>query len=641
VGVSRRDMLYLYAESAYQPSTPIGYNTTTNVVQQKVAFEVKVAQEAQTQQEVLVRLRQNLAKHFSEEEIRTLCFDMGVDYENLPAIGKENKAREFIVYLERCGRLPELVENCRELRPSSSWPTISGPIQPAQTAYTAPEVQKTSDNEIHHRVGAKPKDWTRRIAVGSIVLVIVIATVVYAVLRLEQQMIDSQAQRLMQDFQEASNYQGVTRAERAKIQRASLAGLFRLKGYADRARWQFFEQLPLDQQRALFEPDDPKSVQDQLVAVIEGTYTELWNDERGNELLQAMIPSLRKLDRADAINLATEIEQWLQGRTSQNRGDCPQAMQAYKVAISLNTGNSGTHFDYALALVCINDPDQALVELETVLSLNWGGFWQARVRQEVVSDKPLYAMWWQEKEKYKAIAALVPAPTPATSAPTPTPTESSSIASRADLVNGDFEAPPPWPLQDNIREVQVAPSWRAWYLDKPPAYVKKPVNCGGVDYGCYWMRPEFRDMVAASFPNRVHSGFYAQEYFSYGRMHEAGLYQQIGGIKPETMLRFSIWIQAWQCFNIDECGKDGIHSDKPAEMHLKVGIDPNGGSDPLSSNIVWSSEQEAFDRWVDFSVEAKAAGDTVTVFTHSRADWDWARTYSGVYLDDASLAAVP
>jgi LysM repeat protein len=35
-----------------------------------------------------------------------------------------------------------------------------------------------------------------------------------------------------------------------------------------------------------------------------------------------------------------------------------------------------------------------------------------------------------------------------------------------------------------------------------------------------------------------------------------------------------------------------------------------------------------------------AKNDTVTVFTHSRPDWSWARLNNDVYLDDASLAVV-
>jgi LysM repeat protein len=210
------------------------------------------------------------------------------------------------------------------------------------------------------------------------------------------------------------------------------------------------------------------------------------------------------------------------------------------------------------------------------------------------------------------------------------------------LVDGDFEAPSPWPWQDGIGEVQVGPGWRAWYLDVAPDYVQTPVNCGDskVGYHCYWMRPEFRDNIAASFANRVHSGFRSQKYFSYGRMHEAGLYQRVGGIRPGSTVRFSIYIQAWMCHDIDKCGMNGIRSDAPSDMHLRVGIDPYGGDNPFSPNVVWAPEKEAFDRWVEFAVETPARADTVTVFTHSRPDWPWARVSNDVYLDDASLVVV-
>ncbi len=208
------------------------------------------------------------------------------------------------------------------------------------------------------------------------------------------------------------------------------------------------------------------------------------------------------------------------------------------------------------------------------------------------------------------------------------------------LVDGDFEAPPTWPQQDGIGEVQVAPGWRAYYLDHAPSYVQVPINCSGPKQraDCYWMRPEFRDNTA--FANRTRSGLRSQKYFSFGRMHEAGLMQTVGGITPGSIMHFSIYTQAWQCYNPDKCGKNGIKSDQPADMHLRVGIDPTGGRDPFSPNIVWSAEQPAFDRWVEFSVEAVARSNTVTVFTHSRPEWTYARLDNDVYLDDASLVVV-
>ncbi len=209
------------------------------------------------------------------------------------------------------------------------------------------------------------------------------------------------------------------------------------------------------------------------------------------------------------------------------------------------------------------------------------------------------------------------------------------------LVDGDFEAPN-WPVQDENASLQVAPGWRAWFLDteQVPAYVKRPNNCSGSDIGCYWAAPEYHDAFAELNPNRVRSGAKAQKYYTNGRMHEAGLYQKVAGLQPGALLRFTIYMHAWMCYKIEACGKGGTLSDAPSDMHLRVGIDPYGGDDPFSANIVWSPEAPAFDQWVRFSVEAEAKSDTVTVFTHSRPDWDWARGNNDVYLDDASLVAV-
>ena len=208
------------------------------------------------------------------------------------------------------------------------------------------------------------------------------------------------------------------------------------------------------------------------------------------------------------------------------------------------------------------------------------------------------------------------------------------------LVDGDFEAPPTWPQQDGIGEVQVAPGWRAYYLDAPPPYVEIPANCSDRrrNVQCFWMRPEFRDNT--SFTNRIHSGERSQKYFSYGRMHEAGLLQQARGIPLGARVRFFIWMQAWMCADPDQCGKEGAHSDAPSDMHLRVGIDPLGGTDPFTSTVVWSAEKAAWDTWLQFQVETVALSDTVTVFTHSRAEWPWARLNNDVYLDDASLVIV-
>ncbi|MBN2004744.1 MAG: LysM peptidoglycan-binding domain-containing protein [Anaerolineae bacterium] len=208
------------------------------------------------------------------------------------------------------------------------------------------------------------------------------------------------------------------------------------------------------------------------------------------------------------------------------------------------------------------------------------------------------------------------------------------------LVNGGFEwwdlDAKVWPFQDGIPEVQVCPSWRAFYLDNPPSYAKEPH---------FWRRPEFRDVKAGEYSTRVRSGNLAAKYFSFAGQHEAGFYQQVSGIAPETPLRFSAYMHTWSCMPMQGtwniCPVLG-QSYEPAPMHTRVGIDPTGGTNPWSSSVVWSLEIDAYDVWTYFQVEAVAQNSTVTVFTYSRADWTdtWFRVHNDVYVDDASLISL-
>jgi hypothetical protein len=122
-------------------------------------------------------------------------------------------------------------------------------------------------------------------------------------------------------------------------------------------------------------------------------------------------------------------------------------------------------------------------------------------------------------------------------------------------------------------------------------------------------------------------------------MHEAGLYQRVTGITPGSRLGFSVYMSAWMCLEDSAC-PGGVVSDQPSTMHLRVGLDPTGGTDPFSANIVWSGEMDSFDRWSQYRVEAVAQADSVTVFTHSRPEWMARRSHNDVYVDEASLVKV-
>ena len=100
---------------AGQPAT--GVQTVPEVV------ETPQPQARQTPpgRERLIELREILASRFSDGELRDLCFDLGVDYESLAGEGKSAKAREFIAYLQRRGRLAELVSAGKQMRADIHW----------------------------------------------------------------------------------------------------------------------------------------------------------------------------------------------------------------------------------------------------------------------------------------------------------------------------------------------------------------------------------------------------------------------------------------------------------------------------------------------------------------------------------------
>jgi hypothetical protein len=65
----------------------------------------------------LPQLRQLIEDNFSVTELRNLCFDIGADHENLTSYGKSDLARELVRWSEHRGRVNELIEKIRNLRP--------------------------------------------------------------------------------------------------------------------------------------------------------------------------------------------------------------------------------------------------------------------------------------------------------------------------------------------------------------------------------------------------------------------------------------------------------------------------------------------------------------------------------------------
>ena len=77
-------------------------------------------------------LRRLMDHHFNLEEIRLICFDLGIDYEHLSGEGKRGKINELLLNLARNGRLADLQTLLQEERPDTEWPDIPPAEQQVQ-----------------------------------------------------------------------------------------------------------------------------------------------------------------------------------------------------------------------------------------------------------------------------------------------------------------------------------------------------------------------------------------------------------------------------------------------------------------------------------------------------------------------------
>ena len=63
--------------------------------------------------------------HFNIEELRGLCFDMNIEYENLVGDTRRTKVQSLLTHCLKHGRLPALESRCRRLHAHVEWPNMT------------------------------------------------------------------------------------------------------------------------------------------------------------------------------------------------------------------------------------------------------------------------------------------------------------------------------------------------------------------------------------------------------------------------------------------------------------------------------------------------------------------------------------
>jgi hypothetical protein len=200
-------------------------------------------------------------------------------------------------------------------------------------------------------------------------------------------------------------------------------------------------------------------------------------------------------------------------------------------------------------------------------------------------------------------------------------------------------------IRDNIFTPE---SWLTWFYHKPGEYDQ----------------PEVKDAWKHVDPRRVHTGEKGVLFFTFYRRHWGGLLQQVS-VEPGKRYEAKVHAHAWS--NHDDTGfphpHDGRWSegagydevawaegtqphdtgdpqqDAKANFTFSVGIDPTGGLDPMSDDVIWGDGYHIYNGYVKpITVKATAQENVITVFLRSKTLWTFC--HSDAYFDDAILVKI-
>lgn len=182
----------------------------------------------------------------------------------------------------------------------------------------------------------------------------------------------------------------------------------------------------------------------------------------------------------------------------------------------------------------------------------------------------------------------------------------SGAVSAQTLLNGHFASPYNY-IDSNTT---VADKWNPFRVSQNPQF----------------KRSDFEQM-----PGGPGGEVSCQQIWSDWTTYDAGVYQRITGATVGQKYRLTGW-----CLSIWGHGLSQNPPYQDGMIFQKIGIDPYGGTDPNSANIVWSWNDPLDRRWRELVVDCTAQSSTITVF--ARGNNTTAQTNCMTFYDAFALS---
>jgi LysM repeat protein len=168
-------------------------------------------------------------------------------------------------------------------------------------------------------------------------------------------------------------------------------------------------------------------------------------------------------------------------------------------------------------------------------------------------------------------------------------------------------------------DLNIPQDWSIWVADTPHTED--------------WMNLPVVGFPHSGIDPAQHSGAQALNLNKGYATFTAALYQQVS-VTNGANISGSAYAFLRTCRIPD--GSDRCQSTPDSNAFTRIGIDPNGGTNPFDEDVVWSSNAAPHETWQQMTVSATATGATVTLFLY--ATQQWPSQLNNVYWDDAVLS---